>query len=76
MVKRSRMLTTTEAARYLSVHPNTIRRWESQGLLPAFRLARRGYRRIERDSAPDDIASTTEFASVCPASSAFMMKHL
>ena len=43
------MLTTTEAARYLSVHPNTIRRWESQGLLPAFRLGRRGDRRFLRD---------------------------
>ena len=39
-------------------------------------FARRGYRRIERDSAPDEIAETTEFASVCPVSSAFMMKRL
>ena len=39
-------------------------------------FARRGYRRIERDSAPDEIAETTEFASVCPTSSAFMMKRL
>ena len=39
-------------------------------------FARTGYRRIERDSAPEDIASTTEFASVCPVSSAFMTKRL
>lgn len=40
------MLTTTEAAKYLSVHPNTVRRWEKQGLLPAYRLGTRGDRRF------------------------------
>jgi amino-acid N-acetyltransferase len=39
-------------------------------------FARRGYQRIERDGAPDDIAATTEFASLCPVSSAFMTKRL
>ena len=43
------MLTTTEAARYLGVHPNTVRRWETQGLLPAYRLGKRGDRRFSRD---------------------------
>lgn len=37
---------------------------------------RRGYRRIAREAAPEAIARTTEFASVCPVSSAFMAKHL
>ena len=49
MPKRSRMLTTTEAAKYLSVHPNTVRRWEKQGLLPAYRLGTRGDRRFLRE---------------------------
>ena len=49
MPKRSRMLTTTEAARYLSVHPNTVRRWEKQGLLPAYHLGTRGDRRFLRE---------------------------
>ena len=44
------MLTTTEAARYLGVHPNTVRRWETQGLLPAYRLGRRGDRRFSREA--------------------------
>ena len=39
-------------------------------------FARRGYRRTERTRAPDDIAATTEFASLCPVSSAFMTKRL
>ena len=36
----------------------------------------RGYRRIDRANAPSAIQSTREFASLCPASSAFMIKRL
>ena len=36
----------------------------------------RGYRRIDRAHAPPAIQSTREFASLCPASSAFMIKRL
>jgi amino-acid N-acetyltransferase len=36
----------------------------------------RGYRRIDRAQAPPAISSTREFASLCPASSAFMIKQL
>ena len=36
----------------------------------------RGYRRIDRAEAPPAIKSTREFASLCPASSAFMIKRL
>jgi amino-acid N-acetyltransferase len=39
-------------------------------------FARRGYRRIERATAPAAIRNTREFASLCPASSAFMCKSL
>jgi len=37
---------------------------------------RRGYRRVDRAQAPPSIQSTREFASLCPASSAFMIKRL
>jgi amino-acid N-acetyltransferase len=37
---------------------------------------RRGYRRVDRNRAPPAIQSAPEFASLCPASSAFMMKRL
>jgi hypothetical protein len=37
---------------------------------------RRGYRRVDRSQAPLPIQSTPEFASLCPASSAFMIKQL
>jgi amino-acid N-acetyltransferase len=36
---------------------------------------RRGYRRVDRNEAPQTIQSTAEFASLCPASSAFMIKR-
>jgi amino-acid N-acetyltransferase len=36
----------------------------------------RGYRRIDRAEAPSAIQSTREFAGLCPASSAFMIKRL
>lgn len=34
----------------------------------------RGYRRVARREAPADIATTQQFSSLCPASSAFMVK--
>ncbi len=36
----------------------------------------RGYRRLDRAQAPASIQSTREFASLCPSSSAFMIKRL
>lgn len=39
-------------------------------------FAHRGYARIGREAAPESIRSTREFADICPASSAFMVKHL
>jgi amino-acid N-acetyltransferase len=36
----------------------------------------RGYRRIDRAIAPSAIQSTRAFASLCPANSALMIKHL
>jgi amino-acid N-acetyltransferase len=39
-------------------------------------FARWGYRRVDRGLAPPSIQSTREFASLCPASSAFMTKRL
>jgi protein-tyrosine-phosphatase/N-acetylglutamate synthase-like GNAT family acetyltransferase len=39
-------------------------------------FARRGFRRVERAVAPPEISGTSEFASICPSTSAFMMKDL
>lgn len=42
------MLRTSEAARLLGVHANTIRRWGDKGLLRAYILSSRGDRRFRR----------------------------
>jgi amino-acid N-acetyltransferase len=39
-------------------------------------FGRLGYRRAERAQTPAPIQSTREFATLCPASSAFMVKRL
>jgi protein-tyrosine-phosphatase/N-acetylglutamate synthase-like GNAT family acetyltransferase len=39
-------------------------------------FARRGYRRVERAVAPPEISGTSEFASLCPSTSGFMVKDL
>ena len=38
-------------------------------------FSRRGYVLTHRDDAPASIRATREFADICPASSAFMVKH-
>jgi amino-acid N-acetyltransferase len=39
-------------------------------------FAKHGYQRAPRDTAPDAIRATREFAGICPASSAFMARKL
>lgn len=39
-------------------------------------FARLGYMRIGRESAPGAVRATREFSEICPAGSAFMVKHL
>ena len=40
-----KLMTTSQAARELGVHPNTLRGWVDRGLVPAVRLPS-GYRRF------------------------------
>ncbi|HAS04901.1 MAG TPA: DNA-binding protein [Dehalococcoidia bacterium] len=41
------MLTTSEVARKLNLHVNTIRRWSNQGIITAYRIGPRGDRRFK-----------------------------
>jgi excisionase family DNA binding protein len=45
----SEMLTTSEAAQLLNIHPNTLRQWAGKGLLTVYRLGTRGDRRFKRE---------------------------
>jgi excisionase family DNA binding protein len=41
------MLTTSEVARRLNLHVNTIRRWSNLGILKTYRIGPRGDRRFK-----------------------------
>jgi excisionase family DNA binding protein len=43
------MLTSSEVARMLNVHINTVRRWSNQGTLVSYRIGSRGDRRFRKD---------------------------
>ena len=43
------MMTISEVAKILQVHPNTLRRWEGHGYIPVYRINRRGDRRFKRE---------------------------
>ena len=43
------MLTTSEVARLLNVHINTVREWSNRGILKAYRISPRGDRRFRQD---------------------------
>ena len=46
---KSGMLTTSDVARLLNVHRNTVRRWSNQGTLKAYRIGARNDRRFRQD---------------------------
>ena len=43
------MLTTSDVARILNVHINTVRRWSNQGVLKSYRIGSRGDRRFRKE---------------------------
>lgn len=53
------MLTTSEVARMLSVHINTVRRWSNQGILKSYRIGSRGDRRFKKEDIDDFFSKDT-----------------
>jgi excisionase family DNA binding protein len=51
------MLTTSEVARILNLHINTIRRWSNQGILKAYRIGSRGDRRFRKEDIDEFFSS-------------------
>lgn len=41
------LLTTSDVARLLNIHINTVRRWSNQGILKTYRIGSRGDRRFQ-----------------------------
>jgi len=52
-VQNESIMTTSEVAYFLRVHPNTVRHWTNKGLLPSFRLGTRRDRRFRREDVND-----------------------
>lgn len=53
MTKLSEYLKTAEAAKYLGIHQNTIRKRASQGVIPMQRNPLNGYRLFKRKDLDD-----------------------
>jgi excisionase family DNA binding protein len=43
------LLTTSDVARILNIHINTVRRWSNEGKLKAYRIGSRGDRRFQQE---------------------------
>lgn len=50
---KDRMLTTRQVADMLNVHINTVRRWNNQGVLKAYRVSSRRDRRFLQSDVDD-----------------------
>ena len=47
------LLTVTQVADRLNVHPHSVRRWADSGLLACYRIGLRGDRRFRQDDVED-----------------------
>jgi len=56
----SPMLTTSDVARLLSVHINTVRRWSNQGILKTYRIGSRGDRRFNQKDVEQFLSDKVE----------------
>lgn len=56
------MLTTSDVARLLNVHMNTVRRWSNQGVLKAYRIGSRGDRRFRHEDITYFLSEETKMA--------------
>ena len=58
------MLTTSEVARLLNVHINTVRRWSNQGVLKTYRIGTRGDRRFHREDIATFLTQKSKMANL------------
>ncbi len=58
------MLTTSDVARLLNVHINTVRRWSNQGILKVYRVGSRRDRRFRQEDISSFLLQESEIAEV------------
>jgi excisionase family DNA binding protein len=63
-LKNDRMLTSRQLARLLNVHINTVRRWNNQGMINAYRIGTRGDRRFDRDEVERFLAEKNNLQEI------------
>jgi excisionase family DNA binding protein len=54
------MLTSSDVARLLNIHINTVRRWSNEGKLRAYRIGSRGDRRFQQADIGIFLAQKTQ----------------
>jgi excisionase family DNA binding protein len=58
------MLTTSDVARLLNIHINTVRRWSNQGILKTYRIGSRGDRRFRQEDITSFLSQELKKAEV------------
>ena len=58
------MLTTSQVARLLNVHINTMRPWSNQGVLRTYRIGARGDRRFHREYIDSFLSQKSRVANL------------
>ena len=58
------LLTTSDVARLLNVHINTVRRWSNQGILVTYRIGSRGDRRFHREDITSFLSQKAKVTKV------------
>ena len=54
-----KMLTVSDVAHLLNVHPSTVRRWEKEGQLQSYRFGAKGIIRFKREDIFNFISQAT-----------------
>ena len=54
------LLTTSEAAKLLNAHPNSVRKWADEGLLDCYRIGSRGHRRFPLEDLKNFLSVSKE----------------
>ena len=65
------MLTTSDVARLLNVHINTVRRWSNQGILKTYRIGSRGDRRFRQEDITSFLSQESRTAKVSREETSF-----